>query len=95
MPRRTSRAMTEATRKERTARILTARLEELAHALERTGVPAKQACRLLESASVATMHAVTLDLLSSSRAEELWRETAERHPALEPSLEHEIERFAA
>jgi hypothetical protein len=87
--------MTDAARSERTTRILTARLEELARALARANVPARQAARLLESASVATMHAVTLDLLSSARAEELWRETAERHPAIELPIAHEIERFAA
>ena len=41
------------------------------------------------------MHAVTLELLSSARAEELWREAAERHPAIELSIAREIERFAA
>jgi hypothetical protein len=60
---RTFRAMTEAARSERTVRLLTARLEELARALERAGVRPRQASRLLESASVATMHAVTLELL--------------------------------
>ena len=87
--------MTDAARSERTTRILTARLEELARAVERANVSARQAARLLESASVATMHAVTLELLSSARAEELWREAAERHPAIELSIAREIERFAA
>ena len=38
--------------------------------------------RLLESASVATLNAVALDLLSPEAADEIWREAAERHPAV-------------
>ena len=87
--------MTDAARSERTTRILTARLNELARAVERANESARQAARLLDSASVATMHAVTLELLSSARAEELWREAAERHPEIELSIAREIERFAA
>lgn len=78
--------MTHEHRSARTARILSARLDELATALERAGVSGETAARLLGSASVATLHAVTLDLLSEQRATQLWREAAERHPAVEPLL---------
>jgi hypothetical protein len=81
---RTCAAMTEKMRSERTARILSARLDELARALELADVPPQQAGRLLESASVATMHAVTLDLLTAERANGLWRAAAERHPRVVP-----------
>jgi hypothetical protein len=76
--------MTEAARSERTARVLGARLDELARALERGGVRPEAAVWLLESAAVATAHAVMLDLLSVAQATELWREAAERHPDVEP-----------
>jgi hypothetical protein len=76
--------MNERTRSERMARILSARLDELARALERADIPPQLASRLLESASVATMHAVTLDLLTSERATELWHDASERHPAVVP-----------
>jgi hypothetical protein len=81
---RTYAAMTAEVRSERTARILSARLDELARALELADAPAEQANRLLESASVATMHAVTLDLLTAERATDLWRAAAERHPLIVP-----------
>jgi hypothetical protein len=86
--------MTQSIHGERTARILSARLEELATALERAAVPPEAAARLLESASVATMHAVTLDLLTSARAGELWQSAGDRHPQVEP-LRERIARFAA
>jgi hypothetical protein len=65
-------------------RVLSARLEQLARALERAHVPPDQASRLLESASIATMHAVTLDLLTEERASEVWRAASDRHPAVVP-----------
>ncbi len=74
--------MNAATRRKRTARILGARLDELAVALEREAVPLATAACLLGSASIATDHAVSLDLLTSHDAAELWREAAERHPEL-------------
>jgi hypothetical protein len=43
------------------ADVLTARLEELASAAERSGAAAPAVARLLEAASVATMQAVALD----------------------------------
>jgi hypothetical protein len=76
--------MTRRARCERTERILIARLEELARALERSGLPDESITRLLESASVATMNAVALNLLSAEAADEIWREAAERHPRVEP-----------
>lgn len=85
--------MTDQARTERTARILSARLDELARALELANVPPEQASRLLESASVATMHAVTLDLLTSERANALWQAAAERHPDVVP-LTRAFERAA-
>jgi hypothetical protein len=85
--------MTDGARSERTARILSARLDELGRALERANVPPDQASRLLESASIATMHAVTLDLLTSERATELWHDASERHPAVVP-LAHVFDRAA-
>jgi hypothetical protein len=69
-------------RGERTARLLAHRLEELARALEQAGAPPDAAARLLESASVATMHAVSLDLVTSERAAAIWTEASERHPVL-------------
>jgi hypothetical protein len=76
--------MTRASRCERTERILIGRLEELARALERSGLPDDSIVRLLESASVATMNAVALNLLSAEAADEIWRDAAERHPQVEP-----------
>ncbi len=78
--------MTFETRSERTAHLLAARLEQLASALERSGADATAVARLLESASLATMHAVSLDLLTSARAAGIWREAAERHPAVKPHI---------
>jgi hypothetical protein len=86
--------VTEAALSERTVRILTAQLGELAQVLERAAVPRETATRLLESASIATMHAVTLDLLTSERATELWREAADQHPTVR-ERRPPAERFAA
>ena len=72
--------MTRRARTERTERILIARLEELARALERSGAPAESVGRLLESASVATINAIALNLLSEEAANEIWRGAADRHP---------------
>lgn len=71
-------------RTKRTERILLGRLEELAQVLERSGAPNEAIARLLESASVATMNAVALDLISSEAAEHIWREAEERHPRVAP-----------
>jgi len=86
--------VTDAALSQRTVRVLSARIDELAQALERAAVPAEAAARLLEAASVATMHAVTLELLSAAHAGELWREAAERHPTVQ-ELRPAADRFAA
>ena len=75
--------MTQEARAERTVRLLTLRLEELATAVERARTPSAEVERLLELAAMATAHAVALELLTSDRAARVWREAEERHPALE------------
>lgn len=82
-------------RSERVERRLTQRLDELAGALERSGAPAETIGRLLELASVATMHAVSLELVSADRAQEIWRRARERHPLLEDADIRVPERIAA
>jgi len=67
---------------DRTARVLSARLEELAAVAERSGAAAHAIARLLEAASVATMHAVALELISDDAARAIWRDVEERHPVL-------------
>jgi hypothetical protein len=79
-----SARMTRRARAERTERILLGRLEELARALERSGASNEAVARLLESASVATMNAVALNLISSEAADHVWREAEERHPQVAP-----------
>jgi hypothetical protein len=77
--------MTQRARCERTERILSARLEELATALERSSAPNPALADLLGSASIATMNAVALNLISAEAADEIWRDAAERHPELAPA----------
>ena len=72
--------MTRRARAERTERILIGRLEELSRALESSGAPPEAIARLLESASVATMNAIALNLITIDVAETIWRETETRHP---------------
>ena len=50
--------------------------------LERCGAPSAAAERVLEWASVATINAVALELLTSERAESIWRDASERHPEI-------------
>jgi len=76
--------MTRDARCQRTERILLARLEELARALEGSGASNDAISRLLESASIATMNAIALNLLSAQAAETIWREVEQRHPAVAP-----------
>ena len=72
--------MTEGARTERTARLLTARLDVLAQA---TGnIPHADAERLVELTSVVTMRAVGLELLEAERAQAIWREARRRYPQL-------------
>jgi hypothetical protein len=77
-------AMTRIARAKRTERILIARLEELAVTLGRAGTPHEAISRLLASASVATMNAVALNLISADIANEIWREAETRHPEIVP-----------
>ena len=64
--------MTDETRSERTARLLVARLDALAAAA--AGLRHAEAERLVELASVATMHAVALEMIQAERAEAIWRD---------------------
>jgi hypothetical protein len=68
------------TRCERTARLLVARLDALARAAGQ--LRHAEAERLVELASVATMHAVALEMIQAERADEIWREAHLRHPQL-------------
>jgi hypothetical protein len=76
--------MTRRARTERTQRILLARLEELARTLERSGAPTESVSRLLESASIATMNAVALNLISADAADAIWHDVERRHPHVAP-----------
>ena len=71
------------------ARVLAARLDEVASAAERTGAPPDAVARLLASAAVATTRAVALDLLSESAARQIWRDAETR-----PDLRHALHRLA-
>jgi hypothetical protein len=74
------RDMTAATRSERTANLLIARLDALARTADR--LPHPEVERLIELASVATMRAVALELLDAERAESIWSDAEARHPKL-------------
>ena len=81
------------TRSERTARLLIARLDALAHVASQ--LRHVEAERLVELASVATMRAVALEMIQAERADEIWREAHVRHPQL-PRVAIELpERLAA
>jgi hypothetical protein len=81
------------TRSERTARLLVARLDALARAASE--LRHADAERLVELASVATMHAVALEMIQAEKAEAIWREAHVRHPEL-PVVEIDLpERLAA
>jgi hypothetical protein len=54
-----------------------------------------EAERLVELASIATMHAVALETLQAERAEAIWREAHERHPELPEVVVELPERIAA
>ena len=70
--------MIDETRCERTARLLVARLDALAHAAGQ--LRHAEAERLVELASVATMRAVALEMIQAERADEIWREAHLRDP---------------
>ena len=87
------RRVTEETRADRTARLLVARLDALAAAA--ANLNHKEAERLVELASVATMNAVALELLQAERADAIWRDAHARHPQL-PEVTIELpQRLAA
>ena len=85
--------MVEETRSERTTRLLVARLDALAKVA--SGLHHAEATRLVELASVATLHAVALETLHADRAEEIWREAHMRHPGLPEVVIALPERLAA
>jgi hypothetical protein len=74
--------MTPEMRSDRTERLLSRRLDELGASLERPGAAPEPASRLLQLASVATQHAVQLQLLSEERAAAIWEAAVSRHPVL-------------
>jgi hypothetical protein len=84
--------VTEESRSDRTARLLVARLDAVAHAAAQ--LRHVEAERLVELASVATMQAVALELLRAEKAEAIWRDAHVRHPEL-PHVEVELPRRLA
>ena len=85
--------MTELTRSERTSRLLVARLDALASVASQ--LTHAEAERLVELASIATMHAVALETIQAEKAEAIWREAHERHPQLPQVVVELPERLAA
>jgi hypothetical protein len=85
--------VTELTRSERTSRMLVARLDALATVASQ--LPHAEAERLVELASIATMHAVALETLQADKAEAIWREAHSRHPELPQVVVELPERLAA
>jgi len=86
-------AVTELTRSERTSRLLVARLDSLASVASQ--ISHMEAERLVELASIATMHAVALETLKAEKAEAIWREAHARHPQLPEVVVELPERLAA
>jgi hypothetical protein len=87
------RAVTELARSERTSRLLVARLDALATVASQ--LRHSEAERLVELASIATMHAVALETLQAETAVAIWREAHARHPALPEVVVELPERLAA
>ena len=85
--------MTELTRSERTSRLLVARLDALASVASQ--LKHSEAQRLVELASIATMHAVALETLQAERAEEVWQEAHAHRPELKQVVLELPERIAA
>jgi len=85
--------VTELTRSERTSRLLVARLDALASVASQ--ISHFEAERLVELASIATMHAVALETLQAEKAEAIWREAHARHPQLPEVVVELPERLAA
>lgn len=87
------RVVIHETRCQRTERLLVGRLEALACAA--TQLRYAEAEHLVELASVATMHAIALELIGADKADEIWREAHARHPQL-PHVEIDVpQRIAA
>jgi hypothetical protein len=85
--------MTELTRSDRTSQLLVARLDALATVASQ--LHHVEVERLVELASIATMHAVALETLHAEKAEEIWRDAHARHPQL-PAVEIQLpEQLAA
>jgi hypothetical protein len=70
-------------RSDRTARLLSRRLDELASTLEHAAGPRPPVAHLLELASVATRHAVSLELITAEQAALIWARAREAHPVLQ------------
>ena len=79
--------VTELTRSDRTSQLLVARLDALASVAAQ--LHHVEVERLVELASVATMHAIALETLHAEKAEEIWRDAHTRHPQL-PVVEIEL-----
>lgn len=86
-------SVTDETRSNRTARVLIARLDALAQVA--STLKGSEAERLVELASVATMHAVALETLHAEKAEEIWRDAHARHPQLPEVVVELPDRLAA
>jgi hypothetical protein len=72
--------MDDRIRHDRTVRLLAARLDTLALASMRTPGGERMVRHHIVAAIAATRHAVDLGLLSSTEADTIWAEVAERHP---------------
>jgi len=74
--------MTPQVRNDRTVRLLSQRLDELACRLER-GCARRPVAHQLERVSVATRHAIRLELISAEEAASIWARARKTHPVLE------------
>jgi len=72
--------LTEEERHDRAVRMLTARLEYLAAAEERTTCGVRLPDEHVLAVEAATRHAISLGLISSEEAAAIWADVAERHP---------------
>jgi hypothetical protein len=72
--------MDERTRRDRTLRLLEARLEALAGISEREPRGERRLEREIAAAVAATRHAIDLELISAEEAGAVWARVAGRHP---------------
>jgi hypothetical protein len=87
------RVVTELTRSDRTSQLLVARLDALTSVASQLHYVEVE--RLVELASIATMHAVALETLHAEQAEAIWRDAHAPQPQL-LAVEVELpERLAA